>query len=90
MTQSEFESSVIPFLDYIWKKTHYYDIFKHNEIPFALGNLVLVCSKSYIPDQILVLNESAAVIDGFELLKTEAKWNSEFISDIIERINNST
>jgi hypothetical protein len=87
MTQSEFESSIIPFLDYLWKKTHYYNIFKHNVIPFILGNLVLVCSKSYIPDQLLILDKDQNVIDGIEICPTDATWNNRKVSEIIKEFN---
>lgn len=89
MTNDEFELSILPFLDYIFDKSPYYSCLASGmrEVPFILGNMVLVCSKSYVPDQLLILDKDQNFIDGIEICATDAVWNGRKISDIIKDFN---
>lgn len=89
MTNDEFELSILPFLDYIFDKCPYYSCldFSKREQPFILGNMVLVCSKSYVPDQLLILDKNQNVIDGIEICPTDATWNNQKVSEIIKDFN---
>lgn len=89
MTNDEFELSILPFLDYIFDKCSYYSCLDSSkrERPFILGNMVLVCSKSYVPDQLLILDKDQNIIDGIEICPTDAMWNYKKISDIIKDFN---
>lgn len=81
MTKHEFENTVIPFLRYYWDKDRYFTLYSASEIPIQIGNMMLFCSKSFIPDAILLFNENE-IVDGF-FVCGDHTWDGLLVEDII-------
>lgn len=82
MTKDQFESIIIPFLNYYWEKTQYYNIGKLWDEQIRIGNMILHCSKSYIPDDIIIIDQEDNIIDGYYVCRNN-KWNNEVIKDTL-------
>ena len=81
MTKDEFETIIIPFLTYYWDKTHYYNLLDNKWCePIRLGNMVLFCSKSYVPDDVIIVDDNDNIIDGYHICRNN-EWKGEKIRD---------
>lgn len=82
MTKHEFETVIIPFLNYYWDKTHYYNNILDNMWcePIRIGNMILFCSKLYIPDAVIIVNSDDDIIDGYHVCK-DNKWRGVDIKE---------
>lgn len=81
MTKNEFQNTILPFLDYYWTKTHYYDMLNGMwGRPIRIGNMVLFCTKSYIPDNIIIVDADDNIVDGYHICH-DNMWNGELIRD---------
>lgn len=81
MTKQEFETVIIPFLDYYWGQTKYYSVLNNLWCkPIRIGNMILFCSKLYIPDDIIIVDDDDNIIDGYHVCRDNV-WNGENIKD---------
>ena len=83
MTQPEFEFTILPFINLYWKQTHYHVWPKDQE--FRLGQMVFFCSKTYIPDAVIFLNEQDDIVDGFFVCGYNT-WKGEKIKTKLEEL----
>ena len=87
MTENEFESIILPFLDYYSSKTEYFTFF-NDEKQINIGNMLLFCRTFYIPEAILIFNKNGNVVDGF-YVAGKSKWNGKLVSEIIKELENN-
>ncbi len=83
MTQPEFERILLPFIDYYWKQTKYHVWPKDEE--FRLGQMVIFCGKTYIPDAVIILNNNDDIIDGFYVCGHNT-WKGQKIKDKLQEL----
>lgn len=83
MTKHEFETIIIPFLTYYWNKTHYYNILDNKWCePIRIGNMILFCSKLYIPDAIIIVDDKDNIIDGYYVCR-DISWKNKPIKETL-------
>lgn len=86
MTKYEFETVIIPFLNYYWGKTHYYNIIDNKwGKPIRIGNMILFCTKTYVPDDIIIVDSDDNIIDGYHVCRDNS-WNGELIKDKLKTL----
>jgi hypothetical protein len=79
MTKHEFETVILPFLDYYFEKTNYYNILDDLWCkPIRIGKMVLFCSKLYVPDDIIIVDDDDNIIDGYHVCR-DNDWKGEKI-----------
>ena len=83
MTKNEFEFTILPFINFYWKRTFYHVLPKDEE--FRLGQMVMFCSKTYIPDAVIFLNEQDDIVDGFFVCGYNT-WKGEKIKTKLESL----
>lgn len=81
MTKSEFENIILPFLHYYFNKTTFYrGLGKEWGEPIRIGNMILFCTKSYIPDDIIIVDHNDNIVDGYHVCRDNL-WNGVNIKD---------
>lgn len=81
MTKHEFENVILPFLDYYFDKTNYYSILDNMwSKPIRIGNMILFCSKLYVPDDVIIVDNDDNIIDGYHVCRSN-EWNGENIKN---------
>lgn len=54
-------------------------------MPIRLGNIVLFCDKTHIPDVVLIVDEDNRVIDGYAFGK-DYEWNGRSAREQLREI----
>ena len=87
MTEIEYRNIILPFLNYYWDKTKYYEPFT-GEKQIKIGNMILFCDNYYTPNAILILDDKGTPVDGFNPIGFNY-WNGKEITDILEELENA-
>lgn len=83
MTKNEFEFTILPFINFYWKRTLYHILPKDEE--FRLGQMVMFCSKTYIPDAVIFLDKNDDIIDGFYVC-AKPYWKGVLVKNKLEEL----
>lgn len=86
MTRDEFETVVIPFLHLYWEKHNYYDLLDGMwGKPIRIGNMILFCTTSYIPDDIIIVDDNDNIVDGYHVTRDNS-WNNISIEEQLTKL----
>lgn len=83
MTRPEFEFTILPFINFYWRRTKYH-VLPKDEM-FRLGQMVFFCGKTYIPDSLIFLDDQDNIIDGFHVCGHNM-WKGEDIKTKLEEL----
>ena len=85
MTKSEFKDVILPFVELYWQRTLFMHFPQSKTRQIRLGQMVLFCRQSFVPDSIIILNDNDDIIDGFHVCDHN-QWQGEDIQTKLEEI----
>lgn len=83
MTHNEFKDVILPFIDLYWERTKYFNWPKSQQI--RLGQMILFCHQTFIPDDVIVVDNNDDIIDGFHVCGQNL-WKGEIIKNKLEEL----